>query len=66
VYSGSALSDGGNIGTYLAGWASNPLVEMTSHSHTHVSYSSNTLAWQKNDLKDGNDEMELVTGMSIL
>ena len=38
------------------------MVEMTSHSHTHVSYADKTLAFQTNDLKDGNDEMELVTG----
>lgn len=60
---GSPLSSGGNIGTYLAGWATNPMIEMTSHSHTHVSYAANTLAFQMNDLKDGNDEMELVTGV---
>lgn len=38
------------------------MIEMTSHSHTHVSYAANTLAFQMSDLKDGNDEMELVTG----
>mmetsp|Transcript_352 Transcript_352/g.839 ORF Transcript_352/g.839 Transcript_352/m.839 type:complete len:517 (+) Transcript_352:48-1598(+) len=60
---GSPLSSGGNIGTYLAGWATNPMIEMTSHSHTHVSYAANTLEFQTSDLKDGNDEMELVTGI---
>ena len=46
----------------LAKLARNDYVEIMHHSYLHDDYTGNTYEWQMNDLLQGEDEIEVVTG----
>jgi peptidoglycan/xylan/chitin deacetylase (PgdA/CDA1 family) len=59
---GQYLSDSSTISSYLLDKASNPLVEMVSHSFMHQTFMGQTLQWQENDLNSANSMINTVTG----
>jgi peptidoglycan/xylan/chitin deacetylase (PgdA/CDA1 family) len=59
---GEHLDESVAMSSYLAGVASNPLIEMASHSNTHESFMGQSVAWQRNELKASADTITSVTG----
>jgi hypothetical protein len=52
------------IDNYLVSMSKNPLVEVVSHSYSHVPYGGESLEWQESDLKSASDMINKVTNMS--
>mmetsp|Transcript_3488 Transcript_3488/g.5439 ORF Transcript_3488/g.5439 Transcript_3488/m.5439 type:complete len:1094 (+) Transcript_3488:90-3371(+) len=63
---GKYLDQSVNIASYLTDIASNPLLEMTSHSNQHQSFNGKTLSWQRSDLSSANSMIQDVTGKETI
>jgi hypothetical protein len=59
---GAHLNQSSSLVTYLHDLASNPLIEMTTHSQTHHSFDGESVPWQQDELKCSVDMIESVTG----
>lgn len=63
---GEYLDQSAAMSAYLASIVSDPLVEMTTHSHRHISFKGETVAWQQNDLQESVNMIASVTGTNPL
>lgn len=61
---GENLDQSASLSSYLASIAANPLLEMTTHSNTHISYMGKTVTWQRDDLRASIDMIISVTGVT--
>jgi peptidoglycan/xylan/chitin deacetylase (PgdA/CDA1 family) len=59
---GKQLDQSSNLVNYLNAIATNPLVEMVSHSFSHQTFRGQSLTWQKNELTSANSMINTVTG----
>jgi hypothetical protein len=61
---GEYLDQGDTVPAFIAGLASNPLIEMTTHSQTHTSFAGKTVSWQRNELRSSMNMINSVTGVT--
>lgn len=60
---GRYLDEDTDITSYLKSIASNPLVEIASHSYSHTPYGGQSVAWQEDDLEASLNMIEKVTSV---
>lgn len=60
---GQYFNEGSTIPSFVSNLASNPLIEITTHSQTHKSFAGKTVTWQRNELRSSMNMINSVTGV---